>query len=136
MNWKWWLDIWWCAWGTSRWNDEILQARYKVYNAIIDNKSLEAVSVFLQVWDKIKNYIREEFYKIDSKGNQIKPEILDVDEKQITNMNWFNWLQDIEIEFGNVEMHEEKIKFCKDILELFAWQEDSPDDYKQQLASH
>ncbi|MGB4659508.1 MAG: hypothetical protein WBI07_10025 [Mobilitalea sp.] len=62
-------------------NDEKLQARYKVYDAIIDNKSLEAVSVFLQIWDKIKKYIREEFYKIDSKGNQIKPEILDVDDK-------------------------------------------------------
>lgn len=111
-------------------NDEILLAKYKVYDAIIDNKSSEAVSVFLQVWDKIKKYIRAEFYKIDSKGNQIKPEILDVDDKTNYKYELFNWLQDIEIEFGNVKMHEEKIKFCKDILELFAWQEDSPDDYK------
>lgn len=110
--------------------DEILQAKHKVYDALYEHKPSEAVRQFMQVWDKIKEWITDEFYIIDAKGNTIKPEMIDVDDKTEFRYELYNWLQDMEMEYSNSRMFEERIHFCNDVIELFAWQEDSPDNYR------
>jgi len=110
--------------------DEILQAKHKVYDALYEHNPIEAVAIFMDAWDKIKQYVKEEFYRIDRGGNTIKPELIDIDDKMDFKYDLFNWLQDIEMEFQNAKKYEELICFCRDVIDLFAWQEDSPDNYK------
>lgn len=110
--------------------DEILKAKYEVYDALYEHKPREAVRRFMTVWNKIKQWIVDEFYVIDGNGNTIKPEMIDIDDKTDFRYELFNWLQDMEMEFSNSRMFEERIQFCNDVIELFAWQEDSPDNYR------
>lgn len=110
--------------------DEILQAKYKVYDALDEHNPTEAVTIFTDVWDKIIQYVKKEFYITDKRGNTIKPELIDIDDKTDFKYDFFNWLQDMEMEFNNARKFEERIHFCMDVIDLFAWQEDSPDNYK------
>ena len=110
--------------------DEIFQAKHKVYNALYERNHTEAVRQFMQIWNKIKQWIMDEFYITDTKGNLIKPEMIDIDDKTEFRYELFNWLQDMEIEFANTRMFQERIQFCSDVIELFAWQEDSADNFR------
>ena len=110
--------------------DEILQGKYAVYDALFMNKPSEAVRRFMPVWDRIKQWIVDEFYMKDDKGNIIKPELIDIDDKTEFRYELFNWLQDMEMEFSNSRMFQERIQFCQEVIELFAWQEDSSDNYR------
>jgi uncharacterized protein YecA (UPF0149 family) len=110
--------------------DEILQAKYKVYDALEEHKPSEAVRQFMPVWDKIKQWIVDEYYVTDAKGNIIKPELMDIDDKTEFRYELYNWMQDMEMEFSNTRMCQERIEFCRDVIDLFAWQEDSPDNYR------
>ena len=110
--------------------DEILQAKHKVYDALYENKTAEAVRQFVLVWDKIKQWVIDEYYVIGADGIVRKPEAIDIDDKTEFRYDLYNWLQDMEMEFSNAGMFQERIQFCKDVIELFAWQEDSSDNYR------
>lgn len=110
--------------------DEILQAKHKVYDALYENKTTEAVRQFVLVWDKIKQWVIDEYYVIGADGIVRKPEAIDIDDKTEFRYDLYNWLQDMEMEFSNAGMFQERIQFCKDVIELFAWQEDSSDNYR------
>ena len=57
----------------------------------------------------------------------IKPEMIDIDDKTEFRYELLNWLQDMEMEFSNSRMFEERIQLCNDAIELLACQEDSQD---------
>lgn len=110
--------------------DEMLQARNKIYDALYEHKSADAICMFMDLWDKIKKFIINEFYDIDTYGNTLKPEIMDVDDKTEFKYEFYNLFQDMEMQFSNAKMYKERIRFCRDAISLFAWNEDSADDYK------
>lgn len=60
----------------------------------------------------------------------IKPEIIDVDDGTDFKYELFNWIQDMEIEFSNSRRYRERILFCQDVIDLFAWKEDTNEGYK------
>jgi tetratricopeptide (TPR) repeat protein len=113
--------------------DEILQAKHRVYDALYEHKPTEAVRQFMSAWDKIKKFIVDEYDVIDAGGIAVKPELIDIDDKTEFRYELYNWLQDMEMAFSNTRMFQERIQFCKDVIELFAWQEDSADDYRTSI---
>lgn len=110
--------------------DAILQAKYKIYDALYEQKSTEVTRLFMEIWGEIKKFVIDNYYKKDSKGNFIKPELIDIDDETEFKYELFNWLQDMEMEFHNSGLYEERIRFCQDVIDLFAWKDDSADNYK------
>lgn len=108
----------------------ILQAKHKVYDADGEGKPSEAVDYFMEVWEDIKKYIVEEFYETDKKGNTVKPDLFNVDEKTKFKYEFFNWFQDMEMIFTNSRRYEERLKVSQDMIELFSWESERPDDWR------
>jgi len=94
------------------------------------HNSIEATSLFMSVWDQIKHFVIDGFYSENNNGQLIKPELTDIDEQTDYKYDLFNWLQDMEMEFGNARKDEEQIQFCKDVLDLFSWRVDCSDNYR------
>lgn len=79
----------------------------------------------------LKNWLPAwEQLKVIVDGAEEKPSILNVDEATDFTYQIYNWLQDMEMELGNAKEYEKRINFCKEVLELFTWDLDSPDNYK------
>lgn len=114
-------------------SDTILQAKYNVYNAIFERKPTEAVRLFMEVWDDIRKFVKDNFYKQDAEGNVVKPELVEIDDETDFKYELYNWLQDMEMEFHNSRLYEERIQFCQEVMDLFAWKEDSADNYKSAI---
>lgn len=113
--------------------DEILSAKWRVYDAMSEQRPTQATKIFLTVWDDIKTFVKENCYKTDNKGNIIKPELIDVDEQTDYKYEFYNWIGDMEITFMNSRMYEEAITYFSELIDLFAWEEESCDYYKANI---
>ena len=114
-------------------NDEILQLSEIMYRYLAKNDEEGAVDTILSLWDEIKIYVKSNHYKQDSHGNTIKPEVFHVDEETGFRYDLFNLIQDMELPMLNSPRYEDAIMFFKEVVELFAWEEEEPDRYRANI---
>jgi len=90
------------------------------YEAIDKMKYAEMTESWLSAWDKIKVLVKNAYKK---------PAIMDVDEATDFEYEIYNWFQDIEMELGNAKEHDKRIVFCHEVIDLFDWEVESPNNY-------
>ena len=65
-----------------------------------------------QLWLTIWGYIKPRFTS-DMRS------IFDAEIVFTGNQNLYNWTQDLEMELGNADLHEDRIKYCREFCDLF-----------------
>lgn len=99
---------------------EISALIYVGYDALKEMNYPEMTYQWLSAWEKVKEIVKNAYKK---------PSLVEVDEATDFAYELHNWLQDMEMELGNAKENEKRITFCREVLDLFDWEEDSPDNY-------
>ena len=98
--------------------EELIWDGYEAVEKLQYDKMLEN---WIPAWEQLKAIIVEAEHK---------PSIRNVEEATGYAYEIYNWLQDMEMELGNAKEYEIRINFCKEVMKIFTWESDSPDNYK------
>ena len=88
-------------------------------------------SVWHKTFDTAVKAIEEE----RSKNPDFGKELFQVDEETDFEYGVEDWLMDYLDELGMCKMNEKRYEVCEKIIGLFAWEEQSPADYRFEMAS-
>lgn len=94
--------------------DEILTEKHAGYDALMEENADAMVAHWMKGVELIKELAAKEF-------PEGKPELAAVDQKTEFKYGIMNWMGDMERELGTTGKHEDRVTFCKDMMESFAW---------------
>ena len=103
--------------------DEIQKEKHAGYNAMMSDDQENMAKAWLHGFELIKELVKNQFP--DS-----KPDLQAVEEKTEFKYGLMSWLGDIERELGNAKLEEERIEYCKALLETFIWGKEAQDGFK------
>jgi len=98
--------------------EELIWDGYEATEKLQYDKMLEN---WIPAWEQVKTIVA---------GAEGKPSIRNLEEATDYAYEIYNWLQDMEMELGNAKEYDKRINFCREVLELFSWEFDRPDNYK------
>jgi len=91
------------------------------YEAAMKQRYKKMLQNWLPAWEQLKMLIT---------ATDTKTSILKIEGATNNNYKIYHWLQDMEMELGNAKEHDRRIAFCKEVIELFGWDSEKPDNYK------
>lgn len=97
--------------------EELIETGYKAAEKKQYKKMLKD---WLPAWQQLKTLITDA---------ENKASILEWERTTDYCCSIYGWLQDMELELENAEEHERRISFCKEVIELFSWESEKPDNY-------
>lgn len=96
---------------------EALHSKARQYSVMTDR--------WLKAWEILKKLIN---------GAEMPLGISDLDEATDYEYGLEGWLQDMVMELGNAGEHEKRLRFCREVIELFSWQYEDNGGYKLAVA--
>lgn len=94
------------------------------YEAQARQKYEEMISLWWKAWGIFQKIVETAEYKISISG------LMDSQDYQYPIDAW---LQDLEMELGNVGEHKKRVEFCGKILEILDWSFDEADNFKSAI---
>ncbi|MDO5520146.1 MAG: SEC-C metal-binding domain-containing protein [bacterium] len=102
--------------------DDILTEKHAGYNALMNDDKEAMATHFLAGVEKVKELVKQEY-------PDHKPELMEVEGKTEFKYGLLSWFEDIERELGNAGKQQERIDYCKQLMEVFTWKEESVDAF-------
>lgn len=93
--------------------DQLVQEGYECFD---DDKREEGLQLWNKAWEVFQSIVNQQSEKVS---------VHQLMEEQDYIYAIDGWIQDYEMELGNARKSEEKISYCKKILELFDWTYDN-----------
>lgn len=109
--------------------DMILQAEYAIKDAYAVGNSIRVCEIFSEIWPEIKLFIQSYFYQIEE-DRIIKPTLEEVDRMSGYRYEFSGWLSEMEVEFCKANLHMERIRYCRELLEIFEKDDFYSDSFK------
>ncbi|MDO5293549.1 MAG: SEC-C metal-binding domain-containing protein [bacterium] len=106
--------------------DEILKEKHAGYDALMNDDKEEMIKHFLAGFELVKQLVKKEF--LDT-----KPELVEIDAKNEFKYGLMSWFEDIERELGAANKYQERIDYCKQLMELFTWKDASIDTFNASI---
>lgn len=94
------------------------------YEAQADQDYKKMISLWWKAWEIFQKIVETEEYKTG---------IGELMESQDYQYPIDVWLQDLEMELGNVGEHEKRVEFCRTILEILDWSFDDASNFKSAI---